>query len=83
MGGIVRLAAMVAALLVGLTTLPAQSVAQTPPPLAPGVSASLDRARSERGARMSVAILVYGPGPYVFEKFGHRLEPEIGFIGAF
>ena len=71
MRGTVRLAAMVAALLVGLFTLPTQSLAQTPPPLAPGVSASLDRARAERGARMSVAILVYGPGSYVFEKFGH------------
>ncbi len=44
--------------------------AQTPPP-APGVSASLDSARAVRGARMSVAIITYGPGEFVFEKFGH------------
>ncbi len=54
----------------------AQEMAQsagpsTPPPPAPGVSASLDSARAERGARMSVAIIVYGPGEFVFEKFGH------------
>jgi len=45
--------------------------AQTPPPPAPGVSATLDSARAERGARMSVAIITYGPGEFVFEKFGH------------
>ncbi|MDQ8163364.1 MAG: DUF4105 domain-containing protein [Gemmatimonadota bacterium] len=43
----------------------------TPPPPAPGVSASLDSARAERGARLSVAIITYGPGAFVFEKFGH------------
>jgi hypothetical protein len=46
-------------------------LAPTPPPPAPGVSAALDSARAERGARMSVAILTYGPGDFVFERFGH------------
>jgi hypothetical protein len=59
--------------LVASAALAAQGteVAPTPIPLAPGVSATLDSARAERGARLSVAIITYGPGEFVFEKFGH------------
>jgi Domain of unknown function (DUF4105) len=61
------------AMLMASSTLAAQPTepTQTPRPPAPGVSASLDSARAERGARMSVAIITYGPGEFVFEKFGH------------
>ncbi|WP_373060863.1 DUF4105 domain-containing protein [Gemmatimonas sp.] len=59
--------ALAAAVLLASSAL----TAQTAPPPAPGVSASLDRARAVRGARMSVAIITYGPGEFVFEKFGH------------
>ena len=69
---------LAAAMLLASSALTAQSaalalpeLAPTPAPLAPGVSASLDSARAERGAHMSVAILTYGPGAFVFEKFGH------------
>jgi hypothetical protein len=59
--------------LVASSALAAQAteVAPTPMPPAPGVSATLDSARAERGARLSVAIITYGPGEFVFEKFGH------------
>ncbi len=67
--------ALAAAMLIASSalTLAAQTeaMAQTPAPLAPGVSASLDSARAVRGARLSVAIITYGPGEFVFEKFGH------------
>ena len=65
--------AVAVAMLVASSALAAQTteLASTPPPPAPGVSASLDSARAERGARMSVSILTYGPGEFVFEKFGH------------
>lgn len=65
--------ALAAAMLIASSALAAQATQQskTPEPPAPGVSASLDRARAERGARMSVAIITYGPGEFVFEKFGH------------
>ncbi len=42
---------------------------QEPPP--PGVSASLDRARALRGEQIEVAVLTYGAGDAVFERFGH------------
>ncbi len=63
---------LASAMLMASSALSAQTteLASTPPP-APGVSASLDSARAERGARMSVSILTYGPGEFVFEKFGH------------
>lgn len=60
-----------AAMLVASSAVAAQTTALTPPPPVPGVSATLDSVRAERGARMSVSILVYGPGEFVFEKFGH------------
>lgn len=65
--------ALAAAMLLASSTLTAQTtlLAQTPPPPAPGVSAPLDSGRAVRGARMSVAIITYGPGEFVFEKFGH------------
>lgn len=65
--------ALAAAMLIAWPSLAAQDteLPPTPKPPAPGVSASLDSARAERGARMSVAILTYGPGEFVFEKFGH------------
>jgi hypothetical protein len=65
--------ALAAAMLIAWPSLVAQdtALAPTPQPPAPGVSASLDSARAERGARMSVAIFTYGPGAFVFEKFGH------------
>ena len=69
-----RAAGRVAAvMLIASSSLTAQvaELAPTPKPLAPGVSATLDSARAERGARMSVAIVTYGPGAFVFEKFGH------------
>ncbi|MEY4855435.1 MAG: hypothetical protein RLZZ97_265, partial [Gemmatimonadota bacterium] len=69
-----RAAGWVAAvMLIASSSLTAQAteLAPTPKPLAPGVSATLDSARAERGARMSVAIFTYGPGAFVFEKFGH------------
>lgn len=47
------------------------NVAQTPKPPAPGASATLDSVRAARGADLQVAIYTYGPGPEVFEKFGH------------
>lgn len=64
--------ALAAAMLLASSTSTAQTtlLAQTPPP-APGVSAPLDSGRAVRGARMSVAIITYGPGEFVFEKFGH------------
>ncbi len=64
---------LVAAMLMASSALTAQraELAATPPPPAPGVSAALDSARAERGARMSVSIMTYGPGAFVFEKFGH------------
>ncbi len=64
---------LAAAMLMASSALAAQSTeaTQTPRPPAPGVSASLDSVRAERGARMSVAIITYGPGEFVFEKFGH------------
>lgn len=65
--------ALAVAMLLASSTLTAQTaaMAQTPPPPAPGVSAPLDSGRAVRGARMSVAIITYGPGEFVFEKFGH------------
>jgi hypothetical protein len=65
--------AVAATTLIASSALAAQTteLAPTPPPPAPGVSAVIDSARAERGARMSVAILTYGPGDFVFEKFGH------------
>lgn len=65
--------ALAAAMLLASSALTAQTaaMAQTPPPPAPGVSAPLDSGRAVRGARMSVAIITYGPGEFVFEKFGH------------
>jgi Domain of unknown function (DUF4105) len=69
-----RAAGRVAAvMLLASSSLTAQAaeLAPTPKPPAPGVSATLDSARAERGARMSVAIFTYGPGDFVFEKFGH------------
>lgn len=65
--------AVAAAMLVASSSLAAQDteLPPTPKPPAPGVSALLDSARAERGARMSVAIITYGPGEFVFEKFGH------------
>ena len=65
--------ALAAAMLLASSALTAQTtlLAQTPPPPAPGVSAPLDSGRAVRGARMSVAIITYGPGEFVFEKFGH------------
>ena len=69
-----RAAGRVAAvMLIASSSLTAQvaELAPTQKPLAPGVSATLDSARAERGARMSVAIVTYGPGAFVFEKFGH------------
>ncbi len=65
--------ALAAVMLIASSSLAAQTTetAQTPPPPAPGVSASLDSARAVRGARLSVAIITYGPGEFVFEKFGH------------
>ena len=64
---------LVSAMLMASSALTAQraELAATPPPPAPGVSAALDSARAERGARMSVSIITYGPGAFVFEKFGH------------
>lgn len=47
------------------------NVAQTPPPPAPGVDASLDSARAVRGAGLQIAVYTYGPGDAVFERFGH------------
>ena len=47
----------------------AQGIDSAPPP--PGVSASLDSARAVRGVGLSVALYTYGPGPEVFERFGH------------
>ena len=41
------------------------------PPLPPGASATLDRARAVRGTRLSIALDTYGPGTEVFERFGH------------
>ena len=63
--------AVAATMLVASSALAAQSteVPSTPMPPAPGVSASLDSARAERGAHLSVSILTYGPGEFVFEKF--------------
>ena len=65
--------ALAAAMLIASSALTAQTgePPRTPEPPAPGVSASLDSVRAERGARMSVAIITYGPGEFVFEKFGH------------
>ena len=65
--------ALAAAMLIASPALTAQTgePPKTPEPPAPGVSASLDSVRAERGARMSVAIITYGPGEFVFEKFGH------------
>ena len=65
--------AVAVAMLVASSALAAQSTEgpSTPMPPPPGVSASLDSARAERGARVSVSILTYGPGEFVFEKFGH------------
>ncbi len=57
------------ALMCASTVLWAQDVDSAPPP--PGVSASLDSARAVRGAGVSVALYTYGPGPEVFERFGH------------
>ncbi len=64
---------LASAMLMASSALAAQTpeLAFTPRPPAPGVSASLDSARAERGARMSVSIITYGPGDFVFEKFGH------------
>ena len=64
---------LASAMLMASSALTAQTpeLASTPKPPAPGVSASLDSARAERGARMSVSIITYGPGDFVFEKFGH------------
>lgn len=64
---------LAAAMLMASSALAAQptETPQTPRPPAPGVSVSLDSLRAERGARMSVAIITYGPGEFVFEKFGH------------
>jgi hypothetical protein len=64
---------LASAMLMASSALAAQTpgLASTPRPPAPGVSASLDSARAERGARMSVSIITYGPGDFVFEKFGH------------
>jgi len=68
----VRRALTAAMLIASSASASASAVsAQTPEPSAPGVSASLDSARALRGARMSVAIITYGPGEFVFEKFGH------------
>ncbi len=58
--------ALVASL--GASALGAQS---TPPPPPPGVSIVLDSARVARGARISVALITYGAGAEVFERFGH------------
>lgn len=44
---------------------------QTPRPPAPGASASLDSARAVKGATLQAVIYTYGPGPEVFERFGH------------
>ncbi|QJR35542.1 DUF4105 domain-containing protein [Gemmatimonas groenlandica] len=73
MAGTVVRRLLAAAMLMASSALAAQptETPQTPKPPAPGVSASLDSARAERGARMSVAIITYGPGEFVFEKFGH------------
>lgn len=43
----------------------------TPRPPAPGVSPALDSARAIVGANLDVYIYTYGPGDFVFEKFGH------------
>ena len=52
------------------TALP-DNVAQTPRPPAPGESPALDSARAAMGAALTISIYTYGPGPAVFEKFGH------------
>ena len=57
-------------------SMPAQAalpdnVAQTPRPPAPGESPALDSARAAMGAALTISIYTYGPGPAVFEKFGH------------
>jgi hypothetical protein len=49
----------------------ADNVPAEPPPLAPGASPMLDSARALRGAPLQVAVYIYGPGDFVFEKFGH------------
>jgi len=49
----------------------ADNVPQMPRPPAPGASASLDSARAVKGASLQVVIYTYGPGPQVFERFGH------------
>ncbi|AMW04626.1 hypothetical protein GEMMAAP_06755 [Gemmatimonas phototrophica] len=72
--GVVTGALCIAA--VSLTTLHAQAplpdnVPQTPRPPAPGTSPALDSARAARGATLQVVLYTYGPGPEVFEKFGH------------
>jgi Domain of unknown function (DUF4105) len=59
-----------------LTTMHAQAplpdnVPKTPRPPAPGTSPALDSARAARGASLQVVLYTYGPGPEVFEKFGH------------
>lgn len=47
------------------------NVPMTPPPPAPGVSATLDSARAARGESLEIAVYTYGPGDEVFERFGH------------
>ncbi len=49
----------------------ADNMPQTPRPPAPGASASLDSARAVKGATLQAVIYTYGPGPEVFERFGH------------
>ncbi len=48
---------------------PRPDSSQLPPP--PGVSASRDSARAVRGELIDVAVITYGPGNAVFERFGH------------
>ncbi|MCO4101345.1 MAG: DUF4105 domain-containing protein [Gemmatimonas sp.] len=49
----------------------ADNMPQTPRPPAPGASASVDSARAVKGATLQAVIYTYGPGPEVFERFGH------------
>lgn len=77
-----RFVALAAALLLGGARFaPAQSapraetvpdnVPTTPPPPPPGTVAAVDSARGQLGERLQITIYTYGPGNFVFERFGH------------
>ncbi len=53
-----------------LSTSLAVSLGAQPP--APGLDPALDAARAERGARLQVALLTFGNGEVIWERFGHN-----------